>query len=234
MNCERQPDICDRHRAELLRLMYDGAQPSAELQSHLAACGLCRQTLESWRKLTGPLRAALEPEPLPGELARCICDRLDARPVARRGARLVPLSVAWAAAAACLVAAILIGWPGRNRPPANIEPGEERIELSEADAALIVAACTRWGWDSPADYLVEAVAEQVEQVARAMQRQEDAGGLLPWGPEDDWDLPAANLDASSRRPTGRLCADLERLTELLGGQSRDRKGAVFGLETAAS
>jgi anti-sigma factor RsiW len=188
--------------------MYDDAQPSADLQSHLADCGTCRRMLETWPELAGSLRAALEPETLTDELARSIRERLDAQTVARRPAWLVPLSVACTAAAACLVVAILVGWPGRNRPVANTQPGEERIELSDADTALIVAACMRWGWDSPADYLVDVVAEQVEHVARGMQQQEDAGGLLPWGPEDDWDLPPANSGASGRRPTGRLCADL--------------------------
>ncbi|MCK4341723.1 MAG: hypothetical protein KAY37_08380 [Phycisphaerae bacterium] len=218
MNAERLKNECLAVHDELLRLTYgDVAEPSAGLSSHLARCPRCRETSEEAREVVEALRIALLPEPLPRRLEDDIRVRLDAEIARRPAVWSLPSRLICTAAAACLLAALL-------------SPGQApSIELSEADAAAIVAAQGLLRWEGsvessvddltarvddvarkiervsdPGSFFpsgsVEYLSAKVDDIARTIERDPDAHTVLPWDPEDDWDVPAGEAETSGVRP----------------------------------
>ncbi len=184
MSTKQPNNACDSLGHELVRLMCaDAAEPAPELRAHLAECAACRELLASSRDLVGALRVALKPEPLPSRLATRIKAELDERTSPGRSTWLVRLSLVGTAAAACLLAALL-------GPSATIPPTAPMVmELSSADAVAIVDAYAALQWEGTVAYSVEALSERIEDVSQTLTPGAEARSGLPWGPEDDWDVP---------------------------------------------
>lgn len=208
MNFEQTRGECDGYRDELLRVACrDLATPSETLQAHLAACPTCCATLESSRSLVGALQLALEPEPLPEGLQAEIWARLDA-PIRR--IQSVPAwmrtGVATAAVAACVLLAILFprGFQPGIWTSAPDQTGE--IALSKEDMAAIAEAYAVLRWDDPADHVLQVLATRTEDVAEAVEGTSDSRSGLPWGPQDDWDVPATKVESSILEAVPAVCA----------------------------
>lgn len=144
-----------------------------------------------FRELLRDLRSALQPTPLPETLTTRIRSDWDAR---RRSSawRWTPtLNFIGLAAAACLTLAVL--------SPTSVEPvtGGNNLDLSPDDAAEIVAAYDVLSWDNSTSYSLNAVGASLDRVQKNLNREPDGGGL-PWGADDDWDVPAASDNGSSR------------------------------------
>ena len=194
----RPDETCVEHGRELMQLMYGGlSAPSTELRSHLADCNACREALAGGLEAVESLRVALTPEPLPPSLRRKIADELDARQAVIRFPWSRTLRVAGAAVAAGLLAAAMIPRGQWSTAPPAHAPGAATVQLSGEDVAAIATACALVGWDSPADYSVDVLAERVDDVARAVRREAGATTLLPWDPEDDWDVPVQTPGTSA-------------------------------------
>ena len=193
-------------RTDLSRAVCDPAETSAKLRSHLEMCAACREELRSGRELVGTLREALRPEPLSDSLTSRIRARLDSQTGTTQRLRLQPLRLVGAAAAACLLATTLGPW-GASRYTAT-PSGELWAEagLTSEDAAAITAVLAFSRWNGVVEYGVQDLAERVADLAQSVEAHSDAGGGLPWGPEDDWDMPAADTDASDRGSRQRALA----------------------------
>ena len=172
----------------------DAGEPSATLRARLDESAKLREQLEETTELLTTLRSALSPDPFPAHVEARIHAALDELPVARRTWRW-PLHVIGSAAAACLLAALLLPWRG-GPVSDNGLPSGSRFDLTEADAAAIVAAHWDMGSDTLADYSVGVLEQHLETTARRLERDPTAESVLPWGPEDDWDMPAATLQRS--------------------------------------
>ncbi len=190
---------CDDVRDELLRLTCgETGDPSAALSFHLENCTTCREVLDGSREMVDALRMALQPEPLPERLEADIRTRLDGQTVERHAAWPLRLCAIGTAAAACL----LIGLVIHNNATRQAEPSPASVpqfELSGDDAAAIVAACSLLGWDSPVEYSTGVLSERVEDMTRTVTRDPAGRTILPWGPEEDWDLPAGDRGSSAIR-----------------------------------
>jgi hypothetical protein len=207
MSAERQRETCAAYREELLRQMYAGAEPSAAVQAHLATCATCRAARAAAQELAGALRAALQPEPLSEESVQRLRQRLTAETFPARFIRPRLVAVVGAAVAAGLLGAVLVPWwmqPSAARAPQGSAPHE--ITLSEEDAAAIVAAYTRVGWEGPTETSLSLLADQVSDVSRGIGREAGAETYLPWGPENDWDLPADEGGAIGLQPIWSFCS----------------------------
>jgi len=198
MGTEREQG-CVGQRDELTRLMCEAAEPSRALRAHLAACGACRETLAANRKLADALRTALQPEPLPAALAARIRGAMDKRAckaeaceaeLRTTGARtwVWPWRIATGAAAAALAAAVLVP---ALLPKAPQTGGRRAGDVAlTGDEAAVAATC--WGltaWDGPMEDAVQYIAGRVNDVTRTVARDPAGERLLPWGAEDDWDVP---------------------------------------------
>jgi hypothetical protein len=199
---ERQNNGCETVQGDLVRLVCgDVAEPSAALAAHLQACATCRATLAASRDLVDALQDALAPGPLSDRLVADIQARLATRAAARSPARVIALLVP-CAAAACLALALLIPW--RLAPSSETTgPGSLAVAAANGDEP----------WDSPSQSSVDAFVKDLEKAAGALEKQRAANSVLPWGPEDDWDVPTDHKGASRIRgleihdETGfRICA----------------------------
>lgn len=198
MNAEQQQNACGRHQMELVRVMWEqGAEPSAALRAHLASCPLCREELDAARELAAPLRAALRPEALREGLEA----EIRARVVARSTNQGLPwaLRVGTAAVAAALLLAVLVPHSRPTRSTAE-------VTLSADDAAVIASTYTLLNWESPLEDSVEYLSTRIKDATQRVERQSGAPSTLPWGPEDDWDLPVGDEETSRIRAGQRLCA----------------------------
>jgi len=157
--------------------------------------------LESPDNVLASLRAALRPEPLPPALSGRIRADLDRRCGPARRSGLPVVHMLWLAAAACLVAAVLL--PPRTAPRAAELAALP--SLTSGEAAEIVAAYAVLAWDSPVDYTLEAVDASLDSVERALRREPGSTTLLPWGPDDDWDVPLTTDDGSSQSGARHGC-----------------------------
>lgn len=103
------------------------------------------------------------------------------------------LRVAGAAAAACLLGAVLTFWQPW-RPPATTPP--LAVKLSPQEAEAVFAAYSRLEWSGPTDICVNVLAERVDDLARALTSDRTAAGTFPWAADDDWDWPTDNSQSS--------------------------------------
>lgn len=177
MNTERQDRSCSRRRADLVRLACDRrAEPPADLRAHLSTCSECREKLEIERELATALREALRPEPL----SRRFRQRINAELCSPRRSRVATLRwtvrLSLAAAAAAALALIL-------RPL-----GEAPAGPAQTDPLVIAEARWRQRWNSPEDS-VRYLERRMDNVAQSLERDPGGESCLPWGPEDDWDMP---------------------------------------------
>lgn len=196
MELERSQPGCARVRNELRRAICDGAADvRADLRAHLDECPECRQAFAESREITSALRGALAPEPLSPRVEAEIRARLEARCAGRIVRWTWSRRVAGAAVAAGLLAALFVPWQ-RNERAAETRTGAAPVVLSEDDAAAIAAGYAMLSWDSPLELSVGQVARRLERVEQIMQRDEPGESRLPWGPEDDWDVPAAKGGSS--------------------------------------
>jgi hypothetical protein len=171
-------------RDEALRLACgDQSEPSPELAEHLARHPAECERLEEDRAVIETVRAAIAPEPLPGRLVARIDRELDAVRVPRRPAWVRPLRLCSAAAAACFLAALMSPFEKAVRTQ------EPDFALDRSEAATIAAAFGAILWESPAEESVAYLSDRVKDVARCVERDPEAESSLPWGPEDDWDVP---------------------------------------------
>ena len=154
--------------------------------------------------LLASLRSVLRPEPLPVALRQRILADLDHRCVPARRSGLRPIRIVWLAAAACLTVALVLP-PQRGAGPGKLAGP---LKLSGTDAAEIVGAYQVLSWDSPLDYTIEAVHTSLESLSRSVERDPGGESLLPWGRDDDWDVPPTTDDDSSRSwaPRGAFCS----------------------------
>ena len=199
---EQHGNGCETVQGDLVRLVCgDVAEPSAALAAHLKACPSCRAALAESRELVNALQDALAPGPLSDRLVADIQARLAARGAARSPVRVIALLVP-CAVAACLALALLIPW---RLAPSPETTGPESVAVATASADE--------PWDSPSQSSVDAFVKDLEQAAGALEKQRAANSVLPWGPEDDWDVPTDHKGASRIRrleihdETGfRICA----------------------------
>jgi predicted anti-sigma-YlaC factor YlaD len=207
MSAEQLSETCARHRDELLRMMCDeAAEPSAALQTHLVLCDACRTALAASGELAAALRHALRPEPLSDDALPNFRRRLMAESFRARLIRPGLLAVACTAVAAGLLAALMLPWPGRpSAARMSNSSAQDTISLSDDDAATIMAAFACVGWEGPTETSVGLLAEQVSDMAQAVGRETGAKTGLPWGPDDDWDLPANGSGAVGPQATWPLC-----------------------------
>jgi hypothetical protein len=205
MNTDNPPIICAAYHDELLRLACgDITEPSDALKTHLEACPACRDSGAASRELVQGLQAALEPEALPDELVARIQARLDAAATPTRTIWTGRLRLVCTVAAAAVLTALLVPWGLRTYSPATTGTEATTISLSADDASTIVAAITLLNWDSP-EYSVEALEEKIEDIAQTVERDSRARMLLPWGREDDWDVPADDAGRTGL-PSPAICA----------------------------
>lgn len=198
------PELETSH--ELLRLACgDAGGPSAALRARLEDSAALREQLEEAADLVGTLRSALSPAPLPPDVEARIHVALDQFPTAHR-AWTWPLRLAGSAAAACLLAALLLPWHTGSAPGGSL-PAE--IDLTEADAAVIVAAHWDLCSETLTDYSVGALEQCLETTLRRLERDPDTASVLPWGPDDDWDMPRVSPQRSETDDS-RLCGTLLR------------------------
>ncbi|MBU0618478.1 MAG: hypothetical protein KKI02_12240 [Planctomycetes bacterium] len=146
--------------------------------------------------LLAPLREALRPEPLPPALADWIRTDWQSRSMPVRRLRLRPFHLLGTAAAAALIIAVLLqaGLSGRTSQSVA-------VALSPDEAAAIVAAFGTIVWESPTDYSLDVVNASLDDIEGALRGETDSATLLPWGSDDDWDIPAATDEGASRSQT---------------------------------
>ena len=205
MSAEDREIICVEHRDELLRLTCgDITEPSAALQAHLEACPACHDSAAASRELVRSLQAALKPEPLPDELVARIRAQLDSKSAPARTSWTVPLRMAGMVAVAAVLAALIVPWGVRSSSPPTTGGGATGVSLSEDDASTIVAAVALLRWDSP-EYSVEALEEKIADIAQTVERDTGAKTLLPWGRDDDWDVPVDDAGRTGLRSPS-ICA----------------------------
>lgn len=199
MNAEDLESPCVEYRDELLRLTCgDIAAPSDALRAHLDACRTCRESVAAGRELVRSLQVALKPRPLPDDLVARIHTRLDMAPTPIRTIWTPKVRVACTVAAAAALTAVLVPWSLRTHSPATTGPKPAEISLSAEDASTIVAAVTFLDWDC-LEYSVEALEEQIDDIANTVEGGTGATTLLPWGRDDDWDVPAEDAGRAGLR-----------------------------------
>jgi hypothetical protein len=209
MSTDHPPTNCTAYQDELLRLTCgDIAEPSDSLRAHLEACPACRESAVAARELIRSLEAALAPEPLSDELVARIHARFDTAAAPTRMVWTMKFRVACTVAAAAAVTALLVPWGLRTHSPATTGTEIAEIKLSAEDATTIVAAFTRLDWDSP-EYSVEALQEKIEDITQTVERDKGAQTLLPWGRDDDWDVPVNDTGRTELRSPS-ICAVPER------------------------
>jgi anti-sigma factor RsiW len=213
MNTESHGQDCAAHAGEMAHLTCDpDAGPSADLREHLELCSACTDRLESAQDLMQALTVALAPEPLPGELTRRIRRELDDSRTPPRFFWLSPGRIGAAAAAAIVLAALLL--PRGGSGPSGAGSGDaQTVKLSARDAAEIVHALALVPWEGTLDYSVGVLEEGVGDMADTIEGRSEARRYIPWGPEDDWDMPEAGetsdfpADSSSCRIAAGAGAD---------------------------
>ena len=143
------------------------------------------------------LRDVLRPEPLPASLVARIEQDWDARG-GRTRIRLAPWRTIGLAAAAALLIAVLY-------PAQFSSDGGSTMAITQEEARLIAAA---WGTVEMADWdattmsgttaTIESVGESLVKIERQLTGERSDSRLLPWGRDDDWDMPPASEQDASR------------------------------------
>jgi len=149
-----------------------------------------RRELTELRALVQELRRALRPQPVSPHLLARLSSMADQARVAKTR-KLVAVSLMLAAAAALVLAVFL---PMQGGPKERSEPG-----LSAAEASALVRAFAELDWAGHIDYGLEQVTRQIEKVEQDLGGQRQVRQLFPWGPEDEWDLPAEDASGGLTR-----------------------------------
>jgi hypothetical protein len=192
MSIENNARDCDSVQTELVRLACDESiRPSEALETHLTMCPACRESLDASRDFVSSLREALEPDTLSSELTRRIRAEVAHARARRSRVRLWTLRTAAGLAAAAAIALVVVPRIGESDAPVG------QWDLSEQEAATIVQAYAMLPWEGPED-LVSSLETEVREVAQTIEGGQSYEGYLPWGPEDDWDLPVGEVDSSAR------------------------------------
>lgn len=146
--------------------------------------------------LLASLHQALRPEPLPPMLADRIRTDWQSRSALVRRLRVRPFHLIGTAAAASLMIAVLLqaGLSGRTSQSVA-------VALSPDEAAFIVAAFGTIAWESPTDYSLDVVNASLDDIEGALRGETDSATLLPWGSDDDWDIPGTTDEGASRSQT---------------------------------
>jgi hypothetical protein len=154
-------------------------------------------------ELLAALRVALQPEPLPASLVDRIQMDFDQRTGTGRPRGLPKIHLIGLAAAACLLVAVMLPPENDHRAARQLAP----LTFSSEEAAEIVAAYGLLSWDCPVDYTLSALDTTLDDLERTLRGDASGDRMLPWGREDDWDVPPATEEAPSRsRATGEwLC-----------------------------
>lgn len=195
MNADSRDDRCDERTAELVRLICDEPRrPSAALQFWLETAQTAREELNESRELTRAVRAALLPEPMPASLRERIGWELAALEAPKRWGRREPFQLGVAAAAACLLVALLVPGGAELAPENEQAGGWAVIALTSEDAAVLVESSLTLSWDG-SELSVKLLRGSVERVSQDL-RGENASSSLPWNSGEDWDMPGGDVDAS--------------------------------------
>jgi len=185
MTPEPPREDCESFQLELTRLACgDVEEPTPALRTHLGNCSTCRSALTAARRLVSDLRAALQPAELPAPVLADIERRLRALPAHRQRPRYLALLVPCAVAASGALALLVSSRPhGSARQP--MAAGIQQVCQTEDSA-----------WDSPAGYALDMLTGSADTSATS-ETIADAWTLLPWGNEDDWDVPRAASNPGS-------------------------------------
>ncbi len=160
-------------------------------------------------ELLPALRAALRPEPLPPALVSRIRAAWYGRSAPIRRLSLRPFHLLGTAAAAAVLIAVLLQTGRVDRASESVGA----VALSSDETAAIVTAIGTIAWEGSAEYLLDVVDASLDDVERTLQRKANSATLLPWGRDDDWDLPAAIDEGTSRSRTyqrGLILAGCDR------------------------
>ncbi len=208
MSVEYPTEECAAYRDELVRLVCaDAPGSTAVLRSHLSSCAVCREKVETGQELVGTLRDVLRPESLSEGFVQCLRQRLDAESSRARPRRLVRLGVALGAVAAGLVAALVVPpWLRSATPPAPHSSTPGGLSLSREDAAAILQTFTDLGWEGPTETSLGLLADRVEDLSQTLGSESKTQTALPWGRENDWDVPADGGGAVGPHARGLLCS----------------------------
>jgi len=173
--------ICEPWRAEVERLCADdSAAASAALAAHLAQCPGCRAEVDEFRALAAELRSALRPAALDSAVIARVLERATARRRDPQGLLRLGRWAGCVAAAAALALAL--------RPMTDPGSGADADALTHAAVEAIAAAVAEVHWDVSGAG-VEVLAEAATTVVEALTATQAGERGLPWGVEDDWDLP---------------------------------------------
>lgn len=193
MSVEGNQD-CTRYRDELLRVACGderGDMPAAARQ-HAESCEKCRAALAESQELLAAVSTALQPEPLSATVEARIHARLNQVTVSAPRATLRLLRpICTAAAAACLLIALLIPRGGYEQTPVT-------IALSGEEASAILSAYAALQWSGSVEYSIDQLNTQIDDIKQVVQRETDADSVLPWDAEDDWDVPSDTSETSRR------------------------------------
>jgi hypothetical protein len=179
-------------RAALAIACGEPTPDAAELAEHLRTCAACRAATAADAALVTDLRTALEPEPLSPELRA----RLQALRPRRTGHAWRLVNRITGVAAAILLVAVLWQYrPATQRPAGDAGPTPDVSLASDATDY----------WDGSLEYALDSVRTSVSTVEQQISGENTAQRKLPWGPEDDWDLPPAGHDSSQTPSDSELC-----------------------------
>lgn len=171
-----------------------------------AACGedidapiaddLSTELLDASQILVDDLRDALAPEPLDAALRQRIHQEIQAanRP---RILRFDLLRLTTAAAAAAVFAAVI--WPATLDPATT--PSATPVvstDAGDSESDTFALAYTWLDWQSPVGASAEILSDRVSDVAERIQQTAatDTDSVLPWGSDDNWDVPDKQQDVS--------------------------------------
>jgi hypothetical protein len=207
MSVEYPSEDCAAYRDALVRLVCaDASGSTAALRSHLASCAVCREELETGQELAGTLRDVLRPESLSEGFVQCLRQRLDAESLRARPCRRVRLGVALGAVAAGLAAALVVPpWLRQATLPTPHSSMPSGLSLSREDAAAILQTFTDLGWEGPTETSLGLLADRVEDLSQTLGSESKTQTALPWGRENDWDVPADGGGADGPHARGLLC-----------------------------
>ncbi len=139
------------------------------------------------------LSDVLRPEPLPAALRDRIRADFDRRCAASRPLRVKTNRLVAVALAASVMLVLMLPM---NRAERTL-PRSATLSLTSDEAAVIVAAYGVLSWDSPAEYTLDVLDDTLDNLERSLRREDGSTSGLPWGPQDDWDVPPTTDEGSS-------------------------------------
>jgi|GEM_PF-2765402 len=162
----------------------DAAEPTPALRTHLENCPTCRSALRAAQRLVSDLRAVLQPTELPAAVFASIERRLRTLSAHGRRTRYLALLVPCAVAASVALALLVSSRP--QIPAQRLTTAGTQTAHQTEDSA----------WDSPAGYALDMLKSGSADTSAGWGTSGDAWTLLPWGTEDDWDVPPGSVESS--------------------------------------